>query len=47
MNSPTYKPELVKCFNLAFGTSHSNSYNFSNEELFNLIPDHFLYLLSK
>ena len=40
MNSHTYKPELVKCFNLTFGISHDKSYNFSNEELFNLTPDH-------
>ena len=48
MNSHTYKPQLVKCFNLTFGTSHGNSHNFSNEELFNLTPDHiYAYLANK
>ena len=48
MNNHTYKPKLVNTFNLAFGTSHGNSYNFSNEELFNLTPDHiYAYLANK
>ena len=29
---PIYKPEPTKCYNLAFGTNHDTSYNFSNEE---------------
>ena len=48
MSSHTYKPELVKCFNLSFGTSHDKHYNFSNEELFHLTPDHiYAYLAYK
>ena len=48
MSSHAYKPKFVKCFNLALGTSHGNFYNVSNEELFNLTPDHFYaYLANK
>ena len=35
-----YKLELIKCFNLAFGTNHDASYNFSDGELFEFTPAH-------
>ena len=40
MSTQIYKSELVRCFNLAFGISHRNAYNFSNKELLNSTPDH-------
>ena len=46
MNSDIYEPKLVKCFNLAFGTSNGNPHNFSNEAVFNLTPDHFYFYLA-
>ena len=33
MSRYIYKSGLVRCFNLAFGTSHGNGYNFSNKQL--------------
>ena len=42
----TYIYKSVRCFNLALGTSHWNGYNFSNEELLNLTPDHIYAYLS-
>ena len=46
MSTQIYKSELVRCFNLAFGTSHRNGYNFSNEELLHLTLDHIYAYLS-
>ena len=46
MSTNIYKSELGRCFNLAFSTSHENRYNFSNEELLNLNPDHIYAYLS-
>ena len=37
---PLYKAELVICYNFSFGTVHDNSYNFSNDKLFQLTPEH-------
>ena len=31
---PLNKAEPVRCYNFLFGTVHDNSYNFSNDELF-------------
>ena len=42
----TYKSELIKCYNLAFGTNYDTSYNFLNDELFELTPAHFYSYLS-
>ena len=40
MSNQSNKLEFIKCYNLAFGTNHDTSYNFSNEKLFVLTPAH-------
>jgi hypothetical protein len=39
-DQPTYKKYHVDCMNLAFGTNHPHTYMFSNDELFQLTPEH-------
>lgn len=48
MSVHTYKTERTKCYNFSFDTNHDTSYEFSNEELFLLTPDHiYAYLAHK
>ena len=39
-DQPRYKKYLVGCMNHAFGTNHPRNYMFSNDELFQLTPEH-------
>lgn len=41
-----YKKYLTKCMNLVNGTNHTNDYNFTNNELYALRPDHIKRYLS-